>query len=445
MDDPTKKDSSHIRQTIKGKPLTIRSLLIRLVIVCAFAAAAAVVAAFVFVNMKPVAEKMSGQVTPTPRVTIPVTEEPVTETPAATITATPTPSATPTPDVTEVPDEGDSKDKKDDAPETVTPTPISVEQYLKLQDAMLETAAEANRCVVTVTAISSQMDYFNQSVENRQQISGVIIAGTDEAYYILTESRIFNNIERIQVTFNDGYIADGIFQKGDPDTGLAVVKVNSEGLPEEIIQSVTTASLGNSYFVRTGDPVVALGSPNGYSNSISFGKITSTDSVISAFDCEYNLLVTDISGTKDGSGILIDFNGNVVGIIDQSFNNSESMIVTGISISQLKNLIEQLSNGETRSYIGIKGSEVTGSVSEITGIPRGIIITDVADESPAFFAGLSEFDVVTQIGEEKISNMSQYKNALAKTEPGEKVTLLVLRKGAEGYTEIEFEIETGEI
>lgn len=479
-----KKDPSHIRQTIKGKPLSIKTLLIRLLIVCVFAACAAAVAAFVFVKVMPVAQKMTGQVTPTPRVTIPVTEEPETTTPVpSTVTPTPvkTPSVTPeatkepedsvTPDVTkpaepaqtQTPDDvsdqkgsengsdqtkPDDKENKDDGEDKTelpaVPEDFTIEQYLKLQDDLLEIANNAEKSVVSVTAISSQMDYFNQSVENRQQISGVIIAQTDDAYYVLTESDIFNNIERIQVTFADGFIADAIYLKDDPDTGLAVVKVNADDISKETKENISAASLGNSYTIKTGDDVIALGMPNGYANSISFGKVTSTDNIISAYDCEYNLLATDISGTSDGSGILIDLNGCVVGIIDQSFAKSESQIVTCIPISQLKSLLELLSNGESRPYIGIKASEVTSGVSEITGIPKGVIITDVADESPAFFAGLSELDVITQIGEDKISNMTQYKNALWKATPGDTLPLIVLRKGAEGYTEIEFEITTGE-
>ena len=458
--EPEKNESSFIRQTIKGKPLSKKNLLIRLLIVCAFAAAAAVVAAFVFVNMVPVAQRASGQITPPPRVTIPAGEATSTVTPEPEITETPTPSPTktPTPEPTDTPTPTDTP-KPTDTPELSeepaaeteeptpepTPVPISIDQYLDLQNSMLDIASEAEKSMVVVTAISSQMDYFNQSVENRIQISGVIIAATDEAFYILTESRIFNNIERIQVTFSDSTVADAIFQKGDPDTGLAVLKVNTDDISEETLENISVASLGSSYSVRTGDTVVALGSPNGYSNSISFGRITSIDTVIPAYDCEYNLLATDITGTPDGSGILINLNGMVIGIIDQSFGGAESQIVTGISISQLKTLIEQLSNGESRAYIGIKGSEVTASISEITGIPRGIIILGVAEESPAFFAGLSDFDVLSQIGDEKISSMSQYKNVLSHLEPGEKVTLTILRKGAEGYTEIEFEIETGEI
>ena len=209
--------------------------------------------------------------------------------------------------------------------------------------------------------------------------------------------------------------------------------------------SISCASLGNSYFAGTGDTVIALGSPNGYPGSVTFGKITSTSSIIQGIDCEYNLLVTDIIGSAEGSGVLVDLGGNVIGVIDQTFSNTGSQVVTGIAISQLKTLLEHLSNGETRPYIGIKGSEVTASVSEITGIPKGVIVTEVEDESPAFFAGISELDVITQIGEEKIANMAQYRLALDRLSSGETVAVTALRKGAEGYTDISFDITIGEI
>ena len=439
-----KKESAFIRQTIKGRPISKKGWLIGLLTVCVFAAAAAIIGAFIFVNMVPVAEKISGKVTPTPRVTIPAVDTSTvvpTETPVPSVTALPT--TTPTPSVEPEPTE--SPDKEEPAPEEPKQTELTVDQYLKLQDSMMDVAREASKSIVKVTAISSQMDYFNQSVENRQQISGVLIAESEGTYFVLTESRILKNIERIQVTFSNGFIADAIYQKEDPDTGMAVLKVDSANISEETINEIRLASFGNSYLVSVGDVVVALGSPNGYSNSISFGRITSTESIISAIDCEYNLLTTDIIGTADGSGILIDLNGNVVGIIDQAYSNNESQIVTGISISQLKTMIEYLSNGESRPYFGIRASEVTSSVSEITGIPKGILITSIEDESPAFYAGLTELDVLTQIGEEKITNMTQYKNILTKLTPGEDVTVIALRKGAEGYTEIEFTVKTGEI
>jgi len=461
--DPSeKKDPSFIRETIKGKSRKRQPFIVRLLMVCIMAAAAAAVAAVVFVYMVPVVEKTTGRITPTPRVTIPAETVTVTATPtpspAEKPTFTPTPSKTDepspepsdteepektvVPEPAEKPEDGSDEEKKEGESR---PQDLSIEQFEKLQDELMKVAEEASDAVVTVTAISSQMDYFNQSVENKQQISGSIIARTDDALYILTESGIIQNIERIQVTFSDGYIADAIFVKDDPDTGLAVLRVNNDTLTAETLDKIACASLGNSYFADTGDTVIALGSPNGYPGSVSFGKITSTSSVIQGIDCEYNLLITDIIGSGEGSGVLVDLGGNVIGVIDQSFSNSGTPVVTCIAISQLKTLLEHLSNGEKRPYIGIKASEVTASVSEITGIPKGIIVTEVEDESPAFFAGLTELDVITQIGEEKIANMAQYKTALEKLKTGDTAVVTALRKGAEGYTDISFEITIGEI
>lgn len=444
---PEKKDSSFIRETIKRKPKKKR-FFINLLLVCIMAAAAAAVAAVVFVTMVPVVEKASGKVTPPPRVTIPA--ETVTATPVPTAEPSEKPTIVPSPSETAVPTpeptaEPEKEPEKEEDKEQEALKELSITDYVLLQDELMAVAKEASKAVVTVTAISSQMDYFNQSVENKQQISGVVIARTDDALYILTESGIIENIERIQVTFADGFIADAIFIKDDADTGLAVLRVNTDGMSSENLEAISSASLGNSYFANVGDTVIALGSPNGYPGSVSFGKITSTSSIIQGVDCEYNLLITDVIGSAEGSGILVDLNGNVIGVIDQAFGNDGTQVVTGIAISQLKTLLEQLSNGETKPYIGIKASEVTASISEITGIPKGIIVTEIEDESPAFFAGLSEMDVITQIGEEKIANMSQYKAALEKLEPGTAVSVTALRKGAEGYTDISFDITIGEI
>lgn len=445
-DSAEKKDPVFIRETIKGKSKKRKPFLINLLLVCVMAAAAAAVASVVFVYMVPVVERTSGRVTPTPRVTIPAETVTVTVTPTPVVTDTPTAAPSPTgteeptpvPSVTEEPENG-SEDEKEEYQEK------PIDQYIKIQEELMAVADKASAAVVNVTAISSQMDYFNQSVENKQQISGVIIARTDDSLYILTESRIIDNIERIQVTFCDGYIGDAIFLKADPDTGLAVLRVNTDSLTMDTLEQITCVSLGNSYSAGAGDTVIALGSPNGYPGSVAFGKITSKNNVIQGVDCEYNLLITDIIGSSEGSGVLVNLDGNVIGIIDQTYSNPGQQVVTGLAISQLKTLLEHLSNGETRPYIGIKASEVTASVSEITGIPKGIIVTEVEDESPAFFAGLSDLDVITQLGEEKIANMSQYRSALDKLKPGDKVTVVALRKGAEGYTDISFEVTIGEI
>ena len=443
-------EQSHIRQTIMKRKGSKKAFFKKLILVCVLAAAAGAVAALVFASLLPVITNINKQTEQAERVTIAADDDPVTETAEESVSVTEEPVSEP--EVTEEPQEEAEIVKKTSEQKFMpTPTPVyipyelTVDEYIGLQDEMMDIAEEASRSVVTVTAITSQLDYFNQSVENEQTISGVIVAENDDSYFVLTESRIINNVERIQVTFNDGCIADAIFIKDDPDTGLAIIRVSASDLPQETKDAIVVCALGNSYYVETGDMVIAIGSPNGYIESVEFGRVTSTGTVISAVDCEYNLIATDIIGSDSGSGVLVNLKGAVVGIIDQSFSTTQSQIVTALSISQLKSLIEKLTNGEMRAYVGIKGREVTESINSITGIPRGVLVTEVCDDSPAMYAGITPLDVITGINEEKIVTMLQYKNTLYNLEPGSEVTITALRKGAEGYTEIEFTFEMGEI
>lgn len=97
------------------------------------------------------------------------------------------------------------------------------------------------------------MDYFNQNYENQQQISGLIVADNGQDLFILTEYRIVENVERIQVTFWDETMVDATYQRHDPSTGLTIVKVDESKLDEETRDGLAVAPLGSSYLVSQGD------------------------------------------------------------------------------------------------------------------------------------------------------------------------------------------------
>lgn len=212
----------------------------------------------------------------------------------------------------------------------------SLRNYEVLYQDMLEVTEKPKRALVTVIGITNQMDYFNQNYENQQQISGLIVADNGQDLFILTEYRIVENVERIQVTFWDETMVDATYQRHDPSTGFTIVKVDKSKLDEETQDGLEIAPLGSSYLVSQGDPVVAVGSPVGYSDSIAYGVVTSVTNKISALDNEYNLLTTDILGSTDGSGILVNLDGEIVGIIAQSYSAKGNNVVTGIAISQIK-------------------------------------------------------------------------------------------------------------
>ena len=324
-------------------------------------------------------------------------------------------------------------------------TESSLKNYEALYQDMLGVTEKPKQALVTVIGITNQMDYFNQNYENQQQISGLIVADNGQDLFILTEYRIVENVERIQVTFWDETMVDATYQRHDPSTGLTIVKVDESKLDEGTRNGLAVAPLGSSYLVSQGDPVVAVGSPVGYSDSIAYGVVTSVTNKISALDNEYNLLTTDILGSTDGSGILVNLDGAIVGIIAQSYSAKGNNVVTGIAISQIKKLIENLSNNVSRAYIGIRGQDVTEELSDKTGIPKGVLISRVADDSPAMMAGMKEYDVIVKLGEHKVETIKQYHEQLGKYSTGDVVTVTAMRKGAEGYAEMTFDVTMGEV
>lgn len=424
--DSNPKSYKFIKETIKKDPPDRKKWIIRSVLFVCAAVGFGLIAAVTFAIAEP---KISAAVHGTGKVDIPTDEEPEPDADpdpesGAAASATPTPSPTPT---------------------TEPEREITLEDYQNLYSEMLSVAEKPQRSLATVIGITNQMDYFNQNYENQQQITGLVVAEKGADLFILTEYRIVENVERIQVTFWDSSTVDAIYQRHDANTGLTVLKVEAAQLSQSTRDGLEIAPLGNSYGVSQGDPVLALGSPMGYSDSVAYGVVTSVTNKISTLDTEYTLLTTDILGSPDGSGILINLEGEIVGIIAQNYSSDSKNIVTGLAISQIKSLIESLSNDEARPYIGIKGQDVTEELSEQTGIPKGVLVNSVAENSPAMFSGMMEYDVIVKIGEEKVQTVKQYQEQLGECSPGETIRITAMRKGAEGYAEMEFDVTVGEI
>lgn len=120
--------------------------------------------------------------------------------------------------------------------------------------------------------------------------------------------------------------------------------------------------------------------------AVGFGTIANSRNELDADDGSYQLLCTDIGAAEDGTGVIVNLSGEVVGIIDQSISdNSSKRLVTGYGISGLKSEIELLSNGQAVPYVGIRGLDVTAEI-EAQGIPNGVYVQTVEPDSPAMAA-----------------------------------------------------------
>ena len=415
---------SFIKEVTKEKPIDKKKMLIKAGMLVIAALLFGAIAALAFVYVKPLLENnIEARKEPEQ---INITEEDENPTPAVPTT---TPTPTPTPEVV--------KEKSEDV--QVVPVELGLAEYKKLNQEMRVASEKAEKSLVTVIGIKSVVDYFNDTYDNKGQLSGLIIANNGRELLVLTEYRVVDGVDKIQVTFPSGQIVDAQYQKHDENTGLTIIKILVEQIDEETLNNMEMAPLGNSYKVTQGEPVIALGSPAGYSESIAFGAITSATNKVPSWDTEYSLINTDILGSEGGSGILLDLDGEIIGIIAQDYSN-ENSTVTALAISPIRALIQTLSNNGEIRYLGIKGQEVTEDISKNTGIPEGIYIEHPKQDSPAMQVGLMKGDVIVKMNDVEIKTIAEYQKQLEECTVGESVKLTVMRNNAASYDEIVFDV-----
>lgn len=319
---------------------------------------------------------------------------------------------------------------------------IELEDYQKLQNKLYDVGREANRFVVRVTGVKSDTDWFHNAYESKGQASGIIVADNGQELLILTERKVISDAQEIYVTFINEVSVEAEIRKYDGNTGITVLSVPLELIDEATMQAIQVATLGNSLLIPQGMVAIAVGSPLGTNFSILTGNITSTVKDVSTIDNNYTLFTTNIVGSKEGSGALINTEGEVIGLVMQNYGGaSDTNTLTALSISELKVIIEKLSNNQDIPHIGLKLTTVTNEIAREYDIPKGAYIKEVKMDSPAMAAGAQSGDVITSVNGEQIFTVEGYEKTLLALEPGETVEVAVRRQGAEGYTEILCEVE----
>jgi len=409
-------DYSFIKEVIKEKPLNKKRLFTMFGVLIVAAVLFGGIAAFTFAYVLPYAQDSAEARKKPGKVDIVTDDEELS-------------AVTPTPEMQE----------QEVTPEVVeVPAEVGLTEYKHIYEEMKTVSQNAKSSIVTVIGIKNEVDYFNNPYDSIGQLSGVIIANNSKELLILTEHRVVEGVDQIQVSFANDVTVDAQYQKHDPNTGLTILKIPLEKVDQDTMSTIVEAPLGNSYGVNQGEPVIALGSPMGYSDSMAFGVVTSVTNTISTVDTEYSLLTTDIPGSKEGSGILVDLDGEIVGMIIQEYS-TQNDTVTALSISRIKKLIEILSNNGVLPYVGIKGLEVTETITKSAGI-KGIYIDNMETDSPAAQAGMWNGDVIVKVGDEAVTTIAEYRTQLESCRIGEAVQITVMRQGAEGYEEIVFDV-----
>lgn len=340
--------------------------------------------------------------------------------------------------------ETDKEDKKQKTVYITEKKAMTLDDYQVLQNELYQIGNRVNKSIVTVTGIKEGVDIFDSPYESPGQASGLIIGNTSKELLILTEYQVIQDVKSIQVTFINNDTLDASLKKYDGNTGIAVLSVPVEEVAKTTMNQIETAVLGNSLNLRQGKIVVALGSPLGTNYSILTGNITSVSNSITTEDRNYTVFTTNIVANAKGNGVLINTNGEVIGLfLKSSYMQKEQNTLTAVSISELKDIIELLSNGINVPYLGIKGSTVTDAISEEYDIPKGVYIKEAVVDGPAMAAGLQTGDVIVSVGKEEVLSMEDYQQMILKLKKGDKVKITANRQNTQGYKKFTCTVEVG--
>ncbi len=310
-------------------------------------------------------------------------------------------------------------------------------KYRQMLISMSSYARELGNYMVTITAVKSSVDWLSSVNDSSNVTSGIIVAENNVELLILADSQALKNADSITMSLRTGLTAKAYIKEIDEITGLAIIGVSLKDIPSDLDIDSYIAPLGSSSSIYVGMGVVAVGSPQGVPGSIGYGIVTAAKNMVSDVDTFLYSYQTDILGSSNASGALFNMQGQVVGIITPRVNDTtDNTVVMVYGITELKDLIEKLSNSQKIGYLGIYGTNVTGEANQQLGVPMGAYVTKTEMDSPAMLAGIQVGDVIVGIDEQSVNSFSEYVTILNKHKPDEEIMLKVSRKSQSEYVEI---------
>ncbi|RQO34701.1 2-alkenal reductase [Herminiimonas sp. KBW02] len=272
-------------------------------------------------------------------------------------------------------------------------------------------------------------DRFDEQQEKQVSLgSGVIVSAEG---YILTNNHVVEAADEIEVALTDGRKAIAKVVGSDPETDLAVIKINLDNLP--------AITLGRVEEARVGDVVLAIGNPFGVGQTVTMGIISALGrnhlGILDAFE---NFIQTDAAINPGNSGgALIDANGNLLGINTAIYSRSGGSLGIGfaIPVTTVKSVMDGIiKNGHVvRGYIGVEPQDITPELAESFGLKKstGAIIAGVLKGGPADKAGMQPGDILVSVEGKNITDMADMLNQIAQLSPGTKAKVVVLRRNQE--------------
>lgn len=426
--------SDFMKETIKQRPLNRRKLVRRMLITVAMAVIFGLVACVTFLLLEPIiSNKLYPEEEPAPVV---FPEEPKENEILPEDMIVDESQMQPEPTVQPVIEEDQIVAR------ILSEIRLGTEDYLSLMGGLGQIAKDAQSSVVSVVGVTSDVGWLDNVYENEGVVSGVIVADNGRELLILANISSIEDADSLKATFADNMEYEASIKKKDNNTGYAIIAIQKTIMSETTLETAKAVTLGTSAANNLeGTPIIALGRPMGTEGSVCYGNITSMGNSIRLPDSNYKIITTDIYGSASASGVLVNLKGQMVGMIDMSYNGEDMKnIISAIGVTELKKVVESLSNDKSIAYFGVYGQDVTKEANEELDVPIGAYITEIDMDSPAMNAGIQSGDVIIRLNDAEILGYSDLVKVLLDFRPEETITVELMRGGPEGYTEMEVSV-----
>ncbi len=303
---------------------------------------------------------------------------------------------------------------------------------------------------------TEKMSYFGQTMTSEADASGsgIIVGQNDTELLIVSNYHVIADADELTVQFVEGSEAKASVKGTDADMDLAVIAVPIGDVDKATLQEIAVATLGDSDSLTVGEPAIAIGNSLGYGQSVTTGVISALNRSIQLSDgTDGTFIQTDAAINPGNSGgALLNIKGEVVGINSNKIGGSAvegmgyaipisaaSPIIAELMLKETKNKVAE----EERGYLGISGISVTQEVSEAYGMPEGVYISQVYENTAAEAAGLRKGDIIVEFDGDKISSMDTLQKELEFYAKGDTVEITVMSPGVGGYESRTVELTLG--
>jgi serine protease DegS len=268
----------------------------------------------------------------------------------------------------------------------------------------------------------------NETTRQRREPSlgsGVILSKDG---YVLTNNHVIADAAEIAVALNDGRTTSAKIFGADPESDLAVLKIELEDLP--------VVTLGRSDNLQVGDVVLAIGNPYGVGQTVTSGIVSGLGRSSLGINTFENFIQTDAAINPGNSGgALINANGELVGINTAIFSQSGGSHGIGfaIPVNLARDVLTQLiEHGHViRGWLGVKIQDITPKLAAAFELDStdGVVISNIVVNGPADKAGLDRGDIITHIDDKKVRDFRETLNEISMHKPGDQITLTIIREG----------------